>query len=64
MRTPWHIYEPMMTEEIADLEQCLAGNSASKRWKSLQMELTKKKGEFLTQRQLYFVPGPAERKTA
>ena len=34
-----------LKEDILDLEQCLAGNSQSKRWQNINMELTNKKGE-------------------
>lgn len=34
-------------ERVKDLEMCLAGNSKSKRWQNLHVELTNKKQELL-----------------
>ena len=36
-----------LEEEISDLQKCLAGDSTSERWKSLNIELTNKKSELL-----------------
>lgn len=36
-----------LEERINDLELCLKGNPASKRWQELNVELTNKKQEFL-----------------
>jgi hypothetical protein len=36
-----------LEEEISDLQKCLAGDSTSKRWKDLNIELTNKKSELL-----------------
>jgi len=36
-----------LEEEISDLQKCLAGDSTSKRWKDLNIELTNKKAELL-----------------
>jgi len=34
-----------LNEEIIDLQQCVAGNSTSKRWQEINKELTNKKSE-------------------
>lgn len=36
-----------LQEKIADIELCMKGNPASKRWQKLNIELTNKKGELL-----------------
>ena len=36
-----------LEEQISDLQRCLAGDSTSKRWESLNIELTNKKQELL-----------------
>ena len=36
-----------LEEEISDLQKCLAGDSTSQRWKSLNIELTNKRSELL-----------------
>lgn len=46
--------------EILDLQQCLAGNSSSERWKSINIELASKKGELFAQREydrVHSIPG-------
>lgn len=42
--------DAILEEEVNDIEQCLAGNPASKRWQKISVELANKKQELLFSR--------------
>ena len=54
---PWHIKEPKLVEEIADLKKALTGDPSSKHWQALKSLLIKTENE-LTAGIKYLEKGP------